>query len=75
MFARGAHWSSTTHEQKQSLLAVFALLSMFVVARCYSYWADGPPQIPFAYTIWSLEAVGATTALVLFYLHDKHKAN
>lgn len=67
---RGAYWNSSTWERRNSLLLAFTLLWLFVIARVYAYFVDGPPELAHAYSTWTAEIVGAGVALVLYSLEE-----
>jgi hypothetical protein len=67
---RGAYWNSSDWERKNSLLLAFTLLWLFVVARVYAYFVDGPPELKHAYSTWIVEVVGSSLSFLLFVLES-----
>jgi hypothetical protein len=65
---RGASVHSTVERRRESLMTVIVLLSLFVLARIYSYVIDGPPNLQHAYLIWLVELFGSLIAFLLFRL-------
>lgn len=67
---RGAYWNSSDWERKNSLLLAFTLLWLFVVARAYAYFVDGPPELQHAYSTWIVEVIGSSLSFLLFVLEN-----
>jgi hypothetical protein len=75
IFLRGATWKSSPSHQKEALTVAFILMSFFVAARVYSYFTDGPPELPYSYVLWAVEAGVAGLSLLLLRQQLSMKIN
>lgn len=68
IFIRGAFWSSSCIDRMHGLITAALLFGMFAGARVYSLYVDGPTNWIHSDRVWTAEAIGTVTSLIIYMI-------